>query len=92
MDLTWFFEGCPKISPRMLCPYCKTLGHVMQSSESPNDMPRSDMGSHIFETLDDGKMGLVLTYMVMVAHRWAEVTHLGIYTPDPTLHWMEDVA
>jgi hypothetical protein len=59
MALTWFFEGRPRLSLRTLCPYCRTLARVMQSSESPSDLAPFDMSSHIFRTLDDGQMGLV---------------------------------
>jgi hypothetical protein len=43
------------------------LACVMQSSESPSVLTHSDMGSHIFNTLDDGHMGLILTDFSMVA-------------------------
>jgi hypothetical protein len=75
MALTWFFEGHPRLSPRTLYPYCRTLARVMQSSESPNDLLPSDMSSHILRTLDDGQMGLVLEDLVMMAHRWDESPH-----------------
>jgi hypothetical protein len=92
MALTWFFEGRPRLSPRTLCPYCRTLACVMQSSESPSDLAPSDMSSHIFRTLDDGQMGLVLADLVMMAHRWDESPHVGQCTLGLITHWIEDVA
>jgi hypothetical protein len=65
---------------------------VMQSGESPNDLAPSDMSSHIFRTMDNGHMGLVLTYLVMMAHRWAESPHARKCTPRIISHWIEDVA
>jgi hypothetical protein len=37
-------------------------------------------------------MFLILTDLVMVAQRWEEIPHRGLYTPKAILHWMEDVA
>jgi hypothetical protein len=68
------------------------LGHVMQSNESPCDSTTLDMGSPIFRTLDDGQMGLVLTDLVMMAHKWVEIPHLGQCTPGLITHWIEDVS
>jgi hypothetical protein len=81
MALTWFFEGHPRISPRTLCPYCNILAHVMQSDESPTVLAPSKMGSHIFKTLDNGQMGLVLTDLVMMAHKCTKSPHVGQCTP-----------
>jgi hypothetical protein len=49
-------------------PHCKTLAHVMKSSESSSDSTPSDSGSHILGTLDNGQMGLVLSRLVIVPH------------------------
>jgi hypothetical protein len=65
---------------------------VMQSSELPSDLAHLDSGSHIFRTLDDGWMGLFLTDLVMLAHRWVGIPHVGHYTPGIITHWMEDVT
>jgi hypothetical protein len=50
------------------------------------------MGSHIFKTLYDGQMGLILTDLVMVAHKWEKIPHPRLYTPKAILHWMEGIA
>jgi hypothetical protein len=92
MALIWFFEGCPRISPRTLCLYCKTLARVMQSNELSSDLPPSDMSSHIFKTLNDGQVGLVLADLVTMAHRWDESPHAGQSNPRLIIHWIEDVA
>jgi hypothetical protein len=73
-------------------PLLQDMAHVMQSSESPSELIHSNNGSHIFGTLDDLYMGLFLTYLVMVAHRWAKISHPRLYTPEAILHWMEDVS
>jgi hypothetical protein len=39
------------------------------TSESPSDLTHLDSGSHIFRTLDDGYMGLVLIDLIMVAQK-----------------------
>jgi hypothetical protein len=69
MTLTWFFEGRLRLVPRMFCVYYKTLAHVMESSGAYNDSPPLDI-SHTLGTLNDGKMGLVGAYSVMMAHIW----------------------
>jgi hypothetical protein len=92
MALTWFFEGRPRLSPRTLCSYCRTLARVMQSSESPSDLAPSEISSHIFRTLDNGQMGMVLTDFVMMTDRRAEIPHAGQRTPGIITHWIEDVA
>jgi hypothetical protein len=67
-------------------PLLQDLARVMKSTESTSDLTHSYMGSHIFRTLDDGWMGLILTALVMVAHRWEEIPHPGLYTPEAILH------
>jgi hypothetical protein len=52
-------------------PLLQDMARVMQSIESPSGLTHSNIGSHIFWTLDDGQMGLILIDMVMVAQRWA---------------------
>jgi hypothetical protein len=86
MPLTWFFEGRPRFSPRTLFPCCKTLARVMQRKESPNDVTPSNMSSHIFRTLDDGQMGLVLADLVTMAHRWDGSPQAGQCTPGIITH------
>jgi hypothetical protein len=73
-------------------PLLQDMAHVMQSVESLDGLTHSDIGSHIFWTLDDVQMGLHLLDMVMVAHRWEKIPHLGHCTLNIILHWMEDVA
>jgi hypothetical protein len=92
MALTWFFEGRPRLAPTTLCPYCKNLARVMQSSESPSDLAPSDMSSHILRTLDNGQMGLVLADLVMMAHKWVESPHAGQCTSGLVSHWIEGVV
>jgi hypothetical protein len=55
-------------------PLLQDMARVMQSIESPSGLTHSNTGSHIFGTLDDGLMGLILTDMVLVlmAHLCAE--------------------
>jgi hypothetical protein len=65
---------------------------VMQSVESFDGLTCSDIGSHIFKALDDGKMGLHFIDMVMVAHVWERSPNPRNYTPNIIMHWMEDVA
>jgi hypothetical protein len=45
-------------------PLLQDMARVMQSIESPNGLTHSYIGSHIFRTLDDGQMGLILIDMV----------------------------
>jgi hypothetical protein len=90
--LDMVFEGRPRLSPRTLCPYCKILARVMQSSESLSDLAPPDMGPHIFKTLNDGHIDLVLTDLVIIAHRWAEIPHARQCTLGFITHWIEDVA
>jgi hypothetical protein len=73
-------------------PLCRTLACEMQSSDSPSDLTPSNMISHIFGTLYDGQMDMVLTDMVMMAHRWAEIQHIGQCTPGIITHWIDNVA
>jgi hypothetical protein len=73
-------------------PLLQDMARVMQSIESPSGLTHSDIGSHIFWTLDDGHMGLFMLDMVMVAQRWVGSPHPGLYTPETIMHWMEDVA
>jgi hypothetical protein len=42
-------------------PLLQDMACVMQSIESLDGLTHSDTGSHIFWTLDDGQMGLILT-------------------------------
>jgi hypothetical protein len=86
MALIWFFEGCPRFSSRTLCPYCRTLARVMQSSESRTDLAPFDMISRTFKSLDDGHMGLVLADLAMMAHRWAESPQAGQFTSGIITH------
>jgi hypothetical protein len=55
-------------------PYCRTLAHVMESSESSSDSTPLDSGSHTLGTLDDGQMGLVLSRLVVMPYTGAEST------------------
>jgi hypothetical protein len=64
---------------------------VMQNVESLGGLTYSDIGSHIFWTLDDGMMGLILTDMVMMAHLWAGGPYFGLCTHTLPSHLM-DVA
>jgi hypothetical protein len=52
-------EGHPRIVPRTLCLYCRTLAHVMERNGSSSDSQPSQIGSHIIRTFDDEYMGLV---------------------------------
>jgi hypothetical protein len=73
-------------------PLLHDMSRVMQSFESPSGLTHSNIGSHIFKTLDDGRIGLILIDMVMVAQRWEGSQHPGLYTPRTIMHWMEDIA
>jgi hypothetical protein len=53
------------------------MAHVMQSIESHDGLTYSDIGSHIFWTLDDGWMGFHFADMAMMAHRWERDPHFG---------------
>jgi hypothetical protein len=92
MALTWFFEGRPKLSPRTLCPYYRTSTPVMQRNESPSDLAPLDMTSHIFKTLDDEQMRLVLADLVMMAHKWVESPYAEKCTRGLISHYIEGVA
>jgi hypothetical protein len=58
-------------------PLLQDMARVMQSIESPNGLTHSNIGSHIFRTLDDGQMGLILIDMVMVAQDGQKSHTLG---------------
>jgi hypothetical protein len=68
------------------------MEHVMQRVESFDGLTYSNMGSHIFWSLDDGQMGLQLRDMVMMAHIWAESPYFGQCTHTLLDPLMEDVA
>jgi hypothetical protein len=84
MPLTWFFEGHPKAFTQDVVPLLQDMARVMQSIESPSGSTHSDTSSHIFWTLDDGQMGLILTDIVMMAHLWAGSPYSGQVHPHIT--------
>ena len=65
---------------------------MLQSIKLSDGLTHSDIGSHIFWTLDDGSMGLILTDMVMMAHLWTGSPNFGQCTHTLPNHLMEDVA
>jgi len=92
MALTWFFEQCPRLSPRTWFPYCGNLACVMKRSDSSSDFPPSNMRYHILGNLDDRQMGLVWADLVMMAHKWVENTHARNNTSGIIIHPIRDVA
>jgi hypothetical protein len=84
--MTWFFEGCPGLVPEHCAFIYRTMTHVMESSGSSSDSQPSYINSHTLGTLNDGKMGLVGAYLVMMAHKWAESSYAGKSTPKIIFH------
>jgi hypothetical protein len=60
--------------------------------ESFDGLTHSYKISHIFCTLDDGHMGLILRDMVAMTHLWAGSPYFGHYTHTLPIHLMEDIA
>jgi hypothetical protein len=56
------------------------------------DSPPSYVGSHILRTLDNGKMGLVLSRLVILQHTWVEAHKLGNAPQRLFSKRMEDIS
>ena len=91
MNLTWYFEGHPKISCRTFClncriwdVWCRALSHLVDW--------QTQIQTHIFWTLDDEFMGLILTDMVMMAHLWAGGPCFGLCTHTLPIYLMDYVV
>jgi hypothetical protein len=73
-------------------PLLQDMAHVMQSIVAHIESTHSDTSSHTLWTLDDGKMGFILTDMVMMKHLWERIPYYGQCTHTLPNYLMEDIA